>query len=53
MSRLTIEFWDPDLLRYLPNLEVLCLQDMISDIPNNFFKHSSKLKSLEMVNVQL
>ena len=39
----------PDLLQNLTNLEILRLVD-IYDIPNNFFKYSRKLKTLEILN---
>ena len=47
ISKPNISNLEPDLLKNLSNLELLCLEDF-KKIPHNFFKYSSKLKTLEI-----
>ena len=49
ITRYYSRIWDSDLVQNQPNLEVLCIEGF-DDIPNNFFKYSSKLKMLEILN---
>ena len=47
--------WHPDLLKDLPNLELLRMDylDIDSKLPINFFKYCGKLKKLEILNAYI
>ena len=48
ISQSTGWYWDPDLLTNLTNLEVLYMRNVSYHLPNNYFRFSNKLKSLEI-----